>query len=189
MLYFYNYSFIKFLNSLRVYLVIIFFINIILLLVAPFICLADVDINPQSEDKEILNSLSEDSLIRQYCERTGMSVSEASYKIKLELEYLDGLSSEELKQYEEFISGKTETSKKILGPIKIVLWILAYGFIGSYFFLHLTTYSMSQSIQKGHPTYKLPFIAKPVMRPIIARAGWLFGIICFLIQNLPSSFC
>ena len=64
MLYFYNYNFIKYLNSVWTYFLILFFINIALLLTLSSTCLADGEIvsNLENKNQEIINNLPEDTV-------------------------------------------------------------------------------------------------------------------------------
>ena len=94
MIYFYNYNFIKYLNSAWSFLFLLLFANIALLLLTST-CLADGEINPNPntnpEDKEIINNLPEDSIIRKLCEKNGMSLSEATAKVKLDIKEIEDI--------------------------------------------------------------------------------------------------
>ena len=78
MIYFYNYNFIKYLNSAWSFLFLLLFANIALLLLTST-CLADGEINPNpnSEDKEIINNVSENNIIAKVCKESGISISDA----------------------------------------------------------------------------------------------------------------
>mgnify|MGYP001342956347 CR=1 FL=1 len=90
MIYFYNYNFIKYLNSAWSFIFLLLFANITLLLLTST-CLADGENNPNSnpntnlEGKEIINNLPEDNIVRKTCEETGISLSDAIFQHKMQL--------------------------------------------------------------------------------------------------------
>ena len=118
MIYFYNYNFIKYLNSAWSFLFLLLFANIALLLLTST-CLADGEVNPNSnlntnlEGKEIINNLPEDNVVRKTCEETGISLSDAIFQHKMQLKVAERLQIEvhSLSLLDEIRSWKPEDSK------------------------------------------------------------------------------
>ena len=92
MIYFYNYNFIKYLNSAWSFLFLLLFANIALLLLTST-CLADGEINPNpnSEDKEIINNVSENNIIAKVCKESGISISDALLQHEMDVKEIERL--------------------------------------------------------------------------------------------------
>jgi hypothetical protein len=96
MIYFYNYNFIKYLNSAWSFLFLLIFANIALLLLTST-CLADEEtnlnlnpnLNSNLEDKEVINNVSETNIIAKVCKESNISISDALLQTKMDAQEIE----------------------------------------------------------------------------------------------------
>jgi len=183
------------------------FINITLLFLSP-ICLADgeisLNLNTGPKDKEMINNLPEDSVIRKTCEQAGISLSDAISKHEMHikvakrvqteahsLSLLDEIRSWELEDFKNEPVGSPTTEQPesintvltledLPTPAKFALGVTTFGLSGGSLSRNLASYSMQPPLSGGISACKLPFIVKPVPLPIMGRLGATAGVSIFI---------
>ena len=90
MIYFYNYNFIKYLNSTWSFLFLLLFANIALLLLTST-CLADGEtiLSLENKDKEVINNVSETNIIAKVCKESNISISDALLQTKMDAQEIE----------------------------------------------------------------------------------------------------
>ena len=90
MIYFYNYNFIKHLNSAWSFLFLLLFANIAPLFLT-FTCLADGETISiaENKDKEVINDVSETNTIAKVCKESGISISDALLQNKMDVKEIE----------------------------------------------------------------------------------------------------
>ena len=90
MIYFYNYNFIKYLNSTWSFLFLLLFANIALLLLTST-CLADGEtiLSLENKDKEVINNVPETNIIAKVCKESNISISDALLQTKMDAQEIE----------------------------------------------------------------------------------------------------